>query len=71
MFVSLFGFGTDTTLFSYAGGLTLQAIYGYRAESNDDPFLALGEECVNILSNKIASGGGIWPVDIFPSRKCP
>ncbi|KAI0691505.1 cytochrome P450 [Cytidiella melzeri] len=50
----------------YAGGLTLQSIYGYRAESSDDPFLILGMECVDILSNEIASGGGIWPVDIFP-----
>ncbi|EKM53298.1 uncharacterized protein PHACADRAFT_163592 [Phanerochaete carnosa HHB-10118-sp] len=51
----------------YAGGLTLQSVYGYRAETNDDPLLNLGQECVDILSNKIASGGGIWPVDIFPS----
>ncbi len=29
----------------------------------------LAEECVDILSNRIASGGGIWPVDIFPFRK--
>ncbi|KAI0343875.1 cytochrome P450 [Trametopsis cervina] len=50
----------------YAGGLTLQAIYGYRAESHEDAFLTLGMECVDILSNEIASGGGIWPVDIFP-----
>lgn len=50
----------------YAGGLTLQSIYGYRAEANDDPMLDLGQECVSILSNEIASGGGIWPVDVFP-----
>ena len=50
----------------YAGGLTLQSIYGYRAESNDDQYLTLGTECVDILSNHIASGGGIWPVDVFP-----
>ena len=50
----------------YAGGLTLQSIYGYRAESPDDPFLMLGMECVDLLSNRIASGGGIWPVDLFP-----
>ena len=31
--------------------------------------LILGQECVDILSNKIASGGGIWPVDVFPFRK--
>ena len=53
----------------YAGGLTLQSVYGYRAEVNDDPMLVLGQECVNILSNEIASGGGIWPVDVFPFRE--
>ncbi|KAJ7148774.1 cytochrome P450 [Mycena crocata] len=53
----------------YAGGLTLSVVYGYEAAGNNDKFLNLGEECVDILSNKIASGGGIWPVDIFPSLK--
>ncbi|TFK34662.1 cytochrome P450 [Crucibulum laeve] len=51
----------------YAGGLTLNVVYGYEAKSNNDPFLSLAEECVNLLSNKIASGGGIWPVDVFPA----
>lgn len=32
-----------------------------------DDMLALAEECVGILSNRIASGGGIWAVDVFPS----
>ncbi|THU94381.1 cytochrome P450 [Dendrothele bispora CBS 962.96] len=50
----------------YAGQLTLSVIYGYQAEEHNDPFLNLAEECVDILSNKIASGGGIWPVDIIP-----
>ncbi len=53
----------------YAGGLTLSVIYGYTVSSNDDRFLHMAEECVDILSNRIASGGGIWPVDIFPSLK--
>lgn len=53
----------------YAGGLTLSVVYGYEAVSNDDEFLSLAEECVSLLSNRIASGGGIWPVDIFPSLK--
>ncbi|KAJ7474696.1 cytochrome P450 [Mycena latifolia] len=52
----------------YAGGLTLSVVYGYEATENDK-FLNLGEECVDILSNRIASGGGIWPVDIFPALK--
>jgi len=53
----------------YAGGLTLSVVYGYEAVASNDKFLNLGEECVDILSNRIASGGGIWPVDIFPSLK--
>ncbi|KDR70208.1 hypothetical protein GALMADRAFT_255080 [Galerina marginata CBS 339.88] len=50
----------------YAGGLTLSVVYGYEALSNDDEFLELAEECVNLLANRIASGGGIWPVDVLP-----
>ncbi|KAH9894123.1 cytochrome P450 [Cubamyces lactineus] len=50
----------------YAGSLTLLVVYGYRVTSNEDPFLMLAEECVDILSNHIASGGGIWLVDVFP-----
>ncbi|KAI0366428.1 cytochrome P450 [Pilatotrama ljubarskyi] len=53
----------------YAGSLTLLVVYGYRVTSNNDPFLNLAEECVEILSNRITSGGGIWPVDVFPSLK--
>ncbi|KAF9043019.1 cytochrome P450 [Panaeolus papilionaceus] len=52
----------------YAGGLTLSVVYGYEpSEIGKDEFLDMAEECVNILSNKIASGGGIWLVDVFPS----
>ncbi|KAF9450380.1 cytochrome P450 [Macrolepiota fuliginosa MF-IS2] len=51
----------------YAGGLTLSVVYGYEAKSNDDDFLQLAEECVDLLANHIASGGGIWPVDIIPA----
>lgn len=51
----------------YAGSLTLSVVYGYQVISNNDPYLGLAEECVDILANEIASGGGIWPVDIFPS----
>jgi len=47
----------------------LSVVYGYEAVSNDDKFLLLAEECVDLLANRIASGGGIWPVDIFPSLK--
>ncbi|KAE9405109.1 cytochrome P450 [Gymnopus androsaceus JB14] len=34
-----------------------------------DQFLDMAEDCVDILSNKIASGGGVWLVDIFPWLK--
>jgi len=44
-------------------------VYGYEPVGANDEFLDLAEECVNILSQKIASGGGIWPVDIFPSLR--
>ncbi|KAG2335681.1 cytochrome P450 [Suillus weaverae] len=53
----------------YAGGLTFLVVYGHQVKSNDDPFLNLAEECVDILANRIASRGGIWPVDIFPFPK--
>ncbi|KAJ7250711.1 cytochrome P450 [Mycena rebaudengoi] len=53
----------------YSGGLTLSVVYGYEAAPQNDKFLNLGEECVDLLANKIASGGGIWPVDIFPWLK--
>ncbi|KAG1781098.1 cytochrome P450 [Suillus placidus] len=56
-------------LLSYAGGLILLVVYGHQVKSNDDTFLTLAEECVDILANRIASGGGIWPVDIFPFLK--
>ncbi|KAF9531320.1 cytochrome P450 [Crepidotus variabilis] len=35
-------------------------------EEERDPFLKMATECVNILSQEIASGGGIWLVDVFP-----
>ncbi|CDO74150.1 hypothetical protein BN946_scf185043.g200 [Trametes cinnabarina] len=59
----------DGHLRRYAGSLTLLVVYGYRVVSNDDPFLTLAEDCVEIISNRIASGGGIWPVDVFPFLK--
>src|SRR5262249_25851543 len=53
----------------YAGSLTLSVVYGYQPTGPDDKMLCLAEECVDLLANRIASGGGIWPVDIFPSLK--
>lgn len=58
----------------YAGQLTLSVVYGYTVPTPytqiaRDQFLGMAEDCVDILSNKIASGGGIWLVDIFPWLK--
>ncbi|KAF8552662.1 cytochrome P450 [Imleria badia] len=53
----------------YAGGLTLLVVYGHHVKSTDDAFLKLAEDCVSLLANRIAAGGGIWPVDIFPALK--
>ncbi|KAI9567804.1 cytochrome P450 [Boletus coccyginus] len=53
----------------YAGGLTLLVVYGHHVKSTDDGFLGLAEECIDLLANRIASGGGIWPVDVFPSLR--
>ncbi|KAJ7244392.1 cytochrome P450 [Mycena haematopus] len=54
----------------YAGGLTLSVVYGYEAVGNNDKFLNLGEECVDILSNRIASGGGIHLIGRFLPVAC-
>jgi hypothetical protein len=44
-------------------------VYGHEVKSKDDKFLSMAEKCVWLLSNRIASSGGIWPVDIFPFLK--
>ena len=51
----------------YTGGLTLLVMYGYQAKRDGDPYLLLADQCVDIIANEIASGGGIWPVDVFPT----
>lgn len=53
----------------YAGGLTLLVVYGHQVKSNDDEFLKLAEDCVDVLANRIASSGKIWLVDVFPILK--
>jgi len=53
----------------YSGGLTLSIIYGYQVKSSDDQYLLLAEECMDLLANKMSSGPGLWPVDIFPSLR--
>jgi hypothetical protein len=50
----------------YSGSLTLNIVYGYEVVSNEDPFLTMAEDAVDVLSNEIASGGGIWLVDLLP-----
>lgn len=50
----------------YSGGLTLFVVYGYQVKTDLDPFLLLSDHCVDLLANEIASGGGIWPVDLIP-----
>jgi len=50
----------------YAGALTLQFVYGYEVKRENDEFLESAEHCVDLLANKLTSGGGMWPVDIFP-----
>ncbi|KAF8899732.1 cytochrome P450 [Mucidula mucida] len=58
----------------YAGGLTLAVVYGYEpvplglqeGGKDPDPFIRLASECVDILQNEVASGGGIWAVDVLP-----
>jgi cytochrome P450 len=53
----------------YAGGLTLNTIYGYRITKDNDHFLEMAEHCVDLLANRIASTGSLWLVDIFPILK--
>jgi hypothetical protein len=57
-------------IFRYGGTLTLMVVYGYHVQRNDDEFLQLAQECVELLSNKIASTGSVWMVDIIPARTC-
>ncbi|KZT03623.1 cytochrome P450 [Laetiporus sulphureus 93-53] len=51
----------------YAGSMTLNTVYGYHVQSNEDKYIKMADEVVNILANDISSGGGIWPVDIIPA----
>jgi cytochrome P450 len=51
----------------YGGSLTLRVMYGYAPAPQDDEFLGLAGECVDLLSNKIASTASVWPVDLFPA----
>lgn len=44
-------------------------IYGYEVKLKDDKYLSMAEESSLLLSNQIASSGGIWPVDIFTFLK--
>jgi len=53
----------------YAGALTLSVMYGYDVKSMEDEVLLMAEECLGMLANEVASGGGIWAVDVFPVLK--
>lgn len=53
----------------YAGGSILSVVYGYQVTSHTDQFLLVAEECMDLLANKIATGLGIWPVDMIPVLK--
>lgn len=44
------------------------ALYGYEATSPDDPLMKLAAESMDVLSDKLIAGGGIWAVDVFPIR---
>lgn len=45
----------------------LAVFYGLEAKSQADPYLVLLDECLDILTNEISGGGGVWLVDLFPS----
>ncbi|KAF9557276.1 cytochrome P450 [Agrocybe pediades] len=53
-------------LISYAGSKTLMIVYGHQVKSSQDTLLSLADEGTEIIKG-IASGVGIWPVDIFPA----
>ncbi|KDR76850.1 hypothetical protein GALMADRAFT_67401 [Galerina marginata CBS 339.88] len=50
----------------YSGGITLAVVYGYPVTSSSDKYLLLAEECMGLLANEIASGTGLWLVDVLP-----
>ncbi|KDR68214.1 hypothetical protein GALMADRAFT_105117 [Galerina marginata CBS 339.88] len=53
----------------YSGGITLAVVYGYPVSSSSDEYLLLAEEYMGLLSNEIASGTGLWLVDMVPALK--
>ncbi|KAF8904754.1 cytochrome P450 [Gymnopilus junonius] len=55
-------------LIGYAGGKTLMIVYGHQVKSSHDPLLALADEGTDIIKG-LASGIGIWPVDVVPALK--
>ena len=44
----------------------MRVVYGYRAQSEDDKFLAMADELSRVVSEAIRPGA--WLVDIFPLR---
>ncbi len=45
-------------------------VYGHRVRSSQDKLLRLADECMTLLSTKMANNVGIWPVDVVPARTC-
>lgn len=41
-------------------------VYGHQVKSSHDPLLSLADEGTEIIKN-LASGIGIWPVDVVPA----
>lgn len=42
-------------------------VYGHRVHSSQDKLLRLADECMTLLSTKMANNVGIWPVDVIPA----
>lgn len=58
-------------LLRYTAGLTLLILYGHKVTSSDDRFMHLAADSMEIISNKLVTGGGVWLVDVLPFRKPP
>ena len=65
-FVGLKSIALIYLIHSYSGSVILKVIYGYQTETQDDPFLDLGEKVVAIFSQ--VSQPGAWLVETIPWR---
>jgi len=55
-----------STILRYTAGLTLLVLYGHKVTTSDDKFMHLASESMEVLSNKLVTGGGVWLVDVLP-----